>query len=86
MTSRTGLLLDGGPANRTGRIREGSCFPRHRDCCDARSRPAGFRSVHQVVTKARKSKTAAKVKLYRLALAASMLALVVEALGAPRKW
>jgi len=39
-----------------------------------------------VVTKARKSKTAVKVKLYRLALAASMLALVVEALGAPRKW
>jgi hypothetical protein len=39
-----------------------------------------------VVTKAGKRKVAAKVKLYRLALAASMLALVVEALGAPRKW
>jgi hypothetical protein len=39
-----------------------------------------------VVNKASKGKTAAKVKLYRLALAASMLALAVEALGAPRKW
>jgi hypothetical protein len=39
-----------------------------------------------VVNKATKRKVAAKVKLYRLALAASMLALVVEALGAPRKW
>jgi hypothetical protein len=27
-----------------------------------------------------------KAKLYRLALAVSMLALTVEALGAPRKW
>jgi hypothetical protein len=27
-----------------------------------------------------------KVKLYRAAVAASMLALTVEALGAPRKW
>jgi hypothetical protein len=27
-----------------------------------------------------------KVKVYRLALAVSMLALAVEALGAPRKW
>jgi hypothetical protein len=39
-----------------------------------------------VVTKSRNRKAAAKAKLYRLALAASMLALVVEALGAPRKW
>jgi hypothetical protein len=39
-----------------------------------------------VVDRVRKRKVAAKVKLYRLALAASMLALVVEALGAPRKW
>lgn len=38
------------------------------------------------MTKPRTRKAAAKVKLYRLALAASMLALVVEALGAPRKW
>jgi hypothetical protein len=27
-----------------------------------------------------------KAKLYRVALAVSMLALTVEALGAPRKW
>ena len=69
-----------------GRCREGSSFPCHGDRCDARSRPAGLRSVYQVVTKASKRKVAVKVKLYRLALAASMLALVVEALGAPRKW
>jgi hypothetical protein len=39
-----------------------------------------------VVNKNSSRKAAAKVKLYRIALAASMLALVVEALGAPRKW
>jgi len=39
-----------------------------------------------VVGKNRGRRTAAKVKLYRLALAASMLVLAVEALGAPRKW
>ena len=39
-----------------------------------------------MVAKARKRKVAAKVKLYRLALAASMLVLAVEAFGAPRKW
>jgi hypothetical protein len=39
-----------------------------------------------VVAKSRIRKVAVKAKLYRLALAASMLALVVEALGAPRKW
>jgi len=31
-------------------------------------------------------RTATRMKLYRLALAASMLVLVVETLGAPRKW
>jgi hypothetical protein len=39
-----------------------------------------------VVSKNRNRKLAAKARLYRLALAASMLVLVVEALGAPRKW
>jgi hypothetical protein len=39
-----------------------------------------------VVTKGRNRKAAVKVKAYRLALAVSMLALAVEAFGAPRKW
>jgi hypothetical protein len=39
-----------------------------------------------VVTRKPAGKTAVKVKLYRLALSVSMLALAVEALGAPRKW
>jgi hypothetical protein len=39
-----------------------------------------------VVDKRRNRKTAVKAKLYRFALAASMLTLVVEAFGAPRKW
>jgi hypothetical protein len=39
-----------------------------------------------VVGKSRTRKVAVKARLYRLALAASMLVLVVEALGAPRKW
>src|SRR4051794_6671160 len=87
MTCETGLLWTGVlQKNGSGGADEGSSFPCHCDRCDARRCPAGFRSVHQVVNKARNRKTAAKVKLYRLALAASMLALVVEALGAPRKW
>jgi hypothetical protein len=39
-----------------------------------------------VVNDGRDRKSAAKVKAYRLATAASMLALAVTALGAPRKW
>jgi hypothetical protein len=39
-----------------------------------------------VVARSRKRAAAAKFKLYRLALAVSMLVLAVEALGAPRKW
>jgi hypothetical protein len=39
-----------------------------------------------VVKNGRDQKTAVKVKAYRLATAASMLALAVTALGAPRKW
>jgi hypothetical protein len=39
-----------------------------------------------VVTNGRNRKIAVKAKAYRLALAVSMLALAVNALGAPRKW
>jgi len=39
-----------------------------------------------VVNGGRDRKTAVKVKAYRLAMAVSMLALAVTALGAPRKW
>jgi hypothetical protein len=39
-----------------------------------------------VVNKTSTRKLAVKVKAYRLAMAASMLVLAVEALGAPRKW
>jgi hypothetical protein len=39
-----------------------------------------------VVNTSRNRKAAVKAKLYRFALAVSMLALVVEAFGAPRKW
>jgi hypothetical protein len=39
-----------------------------------------------VVTNGRNRKIALKAKAYRLALAVSMLALAVNALGAPRKW
>ena len=39
-----------------------------------------------MVTKGQNRKLAMKAKAYRLALAVSMLALAVNALGAPRKW
>jgi hypothetical protein len=39
-----------------------------------------------VVNKSPNRKTAVKAKLYRFALAVSMLVLAVEAFGAPRKW
>ena len=39
-----------------------------------------------MVNKGRNRKVAVKAKAYRLALAVSMLAILVEALGAPRKW
>jgi hypothetical protein len=39
-----------------------------------------------VVNKSRNRQAAVKAKLYRFALAVSMLALAVEAFGAPRKW
>jgi hypothetical protein len=39
-----------------------------------------------VVTSKRDRRLAAKAKAYRLALAVSMLAVSVQALGAPRKW
>jgi hypothetical protein len=38
------------------------------------------------VKNARNRKVALKARAYRLALAASMLVVAVEALGAPRKW
>ena len=39
-----------------------------------------------MVNKTANRKLAVKAKAYRLAMAASMLVLAVEALGAPRKW
>lgn len=39
-----------------------------------------------MVAKGSNRKLAVKAKAYRLALAVSMLALAVHALGAPRKW
>jgi hypothetical protein len=65
---------------------EGSTVPRHCDCCHVGSRRPGLRSLDQVVNNGRDRKVAVKAKAYRLALAVSMLALAVNALGAPRKW
>jgi hypothetical protein len=39
-----------------------------------------------VVKSSRNRNAAVKTKLFRVATAVSMLALAVEALGAPRKW
>jgi hypothetical protein len=39
-----------------------------------------------VVNKSPNRRAAVKARLYRFALAASMLTLAVEAFGAPRKW
>jgi hypothetical protein len=55
---------------------EGSNHSRSHDGGHGRRCRAGARGDGQVV----------KTKLYRLALAGAMLALTVEALGAPRKW
>ena len=65
---------------------EGSTVPRDRDRSHAGRRHPGLWSRDQVVTNGRNRKIAVKAKAYRLALAVSMLALAVNALGAPRKW
>jgi hypothetical protein len=78
--------MDEGTEMQPGGAFEGSSVPRHCDRCHAGSCHPGFRSLDQVVNNGRDRKVAVKAKAYRLALAVSMLALAVNALGAPRKW
>ncbi len=64
---------------------EGSTVSCDRDCSHAGRRHPGLWSRDQVVTNGPNRKLAVKAKAYRHALAVSMLALAVNALGAPRK-
>ena len=83
----TGSLMDEAVRDAIpGGAFEGSTVPRHCDRRHAGGRDPGLRSRDQVVNQSPNRKVAVKAKAYRLALAVSMLALAVTALGAPRKW